>query len=190
MAIITISRLLGAGETTIVPAIAERLGWQVADQSVVRREAELTGMSLPDAVFWDERDPGFHDRFHKSGASIAAFVDASREVMQQLATEGNVVVVGRGGNLLLRDWANALHVRLIADMPFRVRRVMEARWVTDKAAADLIAESDRKRNAYFRHVFHVDWNDPSLYDIVLKTDRVGIESAVDIIEAAAAAMTV
>lgn len=184
MPIITISRFLGAGETTIAPAVAERLGWRVADQSVVRREAELSGMSLPDAVFWDERDPGFHDLIRKSEPSISAFIQASREVMRQLAEEDRVVIIGRGGNLLLRDHPDSLHVRLIADTPFRVRRVMEARWVTDQAAHELIAESDRRRAAYFRHVFHVDWNKPELYDLVIKVDRVGIASAIDIVCAA------
>lgn len=50
MDIITASRELGAGETTIVPALAARLGWQMANQSILDREAKITGSTLPYAV--------------------------------------------------------------------------------------------------------------------------------------------
>lgn len=181
MGIITVSRELGAGETTIAPALAARLGWRVADQSVLSREAEITGVSLPHAAHWDEHDPTFVERLHGQGPEFAAFLKTSRQVMQELAAEGNVIIVGRGGNLLLRGHPDTVHVRLTADMPFRIRRVMEVRWVNEGPAREIIAKSDRNKALYFRHIFQVNWADPRLYDLVIRTDVVGIERTVDLL---------
>jgi cytidylate kinase len=181
MGVITIARQLGAGETTIAPAVAARLGWKVADQSILDREAEITGINLPHAMIWDEHDPTFVERLHGLDPEFAAFLHSSRQVMQELAAQDNVIIVGRGGNLLLRGHPNSLHIKLIADMPFRIRRVMEIRWCSEQVAKELIAKNDRNRALYFRHILRVDWNDPMLYDMVLRTDLLGIERVVDIL---------
>jgi cytidylate kinase len=181
LGIITIARQLGAGETTIAPALAVRLGWKVADQSILNREAEITGISLPHAAQWDEHDPSVIERLHGQGPEFAKFLQTSRQVMQELAAEGNVVIVGRGGNLLLRGHPNALHVRLVADMSFRVKRVMEIRWVAEDVARSLIQRHDRNSALYYRHVFHADSDDPMHYDMVLRTDVLGVERAIDVI---------
>ena len=181
MGIITISRQLGAGETAVAPALASRLGWQVADQSIMNREAEITGISLPHAMNWDERDPSLIDRLHGQGAEFVAFLNSSRQVMQKLAAQGNVVIVGRGGGLLLRGRPSALHVRLIADMPYRTKRVMEARRIDEHPAREIIARSDRNAALFYRHIFRADPNKSMLYDMVLRTDVLGVEQVVDIL---------
>ena len=181
MGVITISRHLGAGETSIGPALAARLGWQVADQSVLDREAEITGISLPQAAKWDEHDPTVLERIHGQGPQFAAFLHTSRQVLQELAAKGNVIIVGRGGNLLLRGYPSSLHVRLIAELPYRIRRVMEVRWCSEQVARDIIAKSDRNKALFYRHILRIDWNDPMHYDIVLRTDILGIERIVDIL---------
>lgn len=181
MGIITISRQLGAGETSIVPALASRLGWSVADRSIMNRESEITGLSLPRALKWDERDPTLIDRLHGCGAEFASFLDASRQAMRELAAKGNVAIIGRGGNFLLRGYPDSLHVRLIAGMPYRIRRVMEVRWITEEAAKLVIAKNDENAELFHRHVFHSTPGDPMLYDLTLRTDVLGIERIVDLL---------
>jgi cytidylate kinase len=181
MGVLTISRHIGAGESTIAPALAARLGWKVADEGILDRQAQITGAGLLGAAKWDEKDPSFLEWLHGKGPEFAAFLKSSRQTMQELAAAGNVIIIGRGGNLLLRGRPDALHVRLIADMPARVRRVMEKRWCGEQVARETIAKSDREKALYYRHVMRVDWNDPMLYDMVLRTDIVGIERVVDIL---------
>lgn len=181
MGIVTISRQLGAGETAVAPALAKRLGWDIADQSIMNREAEITGLSLPRALRWDEHDPSFIDRLHGQGPEFAAFVGSSRQVMQELAARDNMVIIGRGGNLLLRGHPNTLHIRLIADMPYRVKRVMEVRWIDEHPAREVIAKNDANAAHFYRSIFRADPNDPMLYDMVIRTDIVGIERVVDLL---------
>lgn len=181
MGIITISRQLGAGETSVAPALAARLGWTIADQSIMNREAEITGLSLPHALRWDEHDPSLIDRLHGQGTEFAAFLNSSRQVMQELASQDNVIIIGRGGNFLLRGHPDTLRVRLIADMPYRIKRVMEVRWINEQPAREVIAKSDHNAALFYRHIFRADPTDPMLYDMVLRTDILGIERVVDLI---------
>ena len=62
-----------------------------------------------------------------------------------MAERGDVILVGRAGNCFLRDDPRAFHVRLVAPLPVRLRRVMEYRWVRESVAKKLIAESDAQR---------------------------------------------
>jgi cytidylate kinase len=181
MGIITISRQLGAGETSVSPALAARLGWSIADQSIMDRESEITGLSLPKALRWDERDPSLIDKLHGQSAEFASFLTSSRQVMQEFAAKGNVIIIGRGGNYLLRGHPDTLHVRLIAGMPYRIKRVMDIRWISEQPAKEVIAKHDNNAMLFHRHVFRADPDDPMLYDMVLRTDILGIDRIVDLL---------
>jgi cytidylate kinase len=181
--VITLSRQIGAGETTIAPAVAERLGWECVDHKILDREVEETGLILPYVVHYDERLPGRIDAWGHPDEAERYFA-ALRRIAATFAAVGKVVLVGRGANFLLGE-ADALHFRLIADMPYRIRRVMEVRWVNEGPAKEIIARSDRDRAEFVRHYFKADWDDPVHYHAVLNTSMMGMETVVDrIVDAA------
>ena len=97
-----------------------------------------------------------------------------------------MVIVGRGANFILKD-RDALHYRLIADMPFRIRRVMEVRWVNEAPAREIIRQSDRDREEFIRHYFQADVNNPEHYHAILNTSMIGIETVIERMVAAARA---
>lgn len=183
MGVITISRQIGAGETTIAPAVAERLGWKCIDRQILDRAVEETGIALPYVAHCDEKAPG---RKEDEGVphQQERYFAALQRIVREFAAAGDAVIVGRGANFLLRDW-DALHYRLIADLPFRIRRVMEVRWVNEGPARDIIAQSDRDRAAFVRHYFDADVNDPEHYHAILNTSRMGIETVIERIVSAA-----
>lgn len=185
MGIITISRQIGAGETTIAPAVAERLGWECIDRQILDREVEETGLALPYVVHYDERIPGKIEAWRHPHEAEKYFA-ALKRILEEYAQRGNVVIVGRGANFILQDH-DALHFRLIADMPFRIRRVMEVRWVNEGPAREIIAQSDREKAEFIRHYFHAEWDDPVHYHAVLNTSRLGIETIIERMVAAAKA---
>jgi cytidylate kinase len=183
MGIITISRQIGAGETTIAPAVAEKLGWECVDKQILNREVEETGITLPYLVHFDERMPGKGETIPFSHDAEKYF-HALKEIIQGYARKGNVVLVGRGANFILKD-DDALHYRLIADLPYRIRRVMEVRWVNEGPAREIIEQSDRDRAGFVRHYFQADWDDPLHYHALLNTSRLGIETVIERIVTAA-----
>jgi len=87
-----------------------------------------------------------------------------------------VVFVGRGAGFILRD-RPCVHVRLVAETAFRVRRVMQVRWVGEDQAMAMIRANDEERAAFHRRFFGVDWNDPTHYHATLCTSLAGPEQA-------------
>ncbi len=183
MGIITISRQIGAGETTIAPAVAERLGWECIDHKILDREVEETGIKLPYVVHYDEHAPGLLESWQHPQEAERYFHALTR-IMKEFADQDNVVIVGRGANFILKEY-DALHFRLVADMAFRIRRVMEVRWVNEGPAREIIRQSDHDRAAFHRHYFKADWDDPLHYHAVLNTSKLGIEATIERILAAA-----
>lgn len=177
MGIITISRQIGAGETTIAPAVAERLGWETLDQKIMDRQVEEAGATLPRVAHYDERAPGVIEAW-RHPIEPQKYFQALKRVMGGIAARGNVVIVGRGGNFLLKE-ADAIHVRLVADLAFRLQRVMELRWVNEGPAREIIEKCDRERAAFVRHYFGADVDDPLHYHMILNTSLLGIEGVIE-----------
>lgn len=183
MGIITISRQIGAGETTIAPEVARRLCWECVDRQILDRQVEETGIALPYVAHLDERSPSRLERDQKPESAERYFA-ALKRILTEYADRGNVVIVGRGANFILKD-RDALHYRLIADMPFRIRRVMEVRWVNEAPAREIIRQSDRDREEFIRHYFQADVNNPEHYHAILNTSMIGIETVIERMVAAA-----
>ena len=93
--------------------------------------------------------------------------------MRELADHGDVILVGRGGNCFLKDDPRAFHVRLVAPMAVRCRRIMEYRWVREAVAKKQVAESDTQRRRYYESYFGIDWSNPLEYHITVNSGRLG-----------------
>jgi cytidylate kinase len=84
----------------------------------------------------------------------------------------------------LRNDRRAFHVRLVAPLPVRLRRVMEYRWVRESVAKKLVAESDAQRRSFYESYFGVDWASPLEYHVTVNSGRLG-PAALDLVSFAA-----
>lgn len=98
--------------------------------------------------------------------------------VRDLAERGNVVVVGRGGQVLLADFPHTLHVRAIAAEGSRAAAVAAELGLEDEAALEHVRRADEHRADYLRDNYDHDINDPGLYDLVVRLDRVDAERVV------------
>jgi CMP/dCMP kinase len=181
--VLTLSRELGAGEQGFPPTLGERLGMQVYDRELLEQEAVRLGVPESELEKIDERGAGIFQRFHP-GSIYQRYFEVLGQLMRELAERGNAILVGRGGSRFLRDDPRAFHVRLVAPMPIRVRRVMEYRWVQEGIAKKLIAGSDGRRSSFCESYFGADWSSPMEYDITVNSGRLGL-TAVEAVELAA-----
>ena len=104
---------------------------------------------------------------------------------------GNVVIVGRGGQALLADQPDVLHVRVVAPDEERIQRVKEELRLARQAfkadievrrdAQDRIAMRDAASAEYLRRFYNIRWDDPQHYHMVLNTGKLSVEQAVDLI---------
>jgi len=181
--VLTLSRELGAGETGFAATLADRLGMHVCDRELLEREAAGLGVDEAEMEKIDEQPAGIFKRF-QPGSIYQRYIAAVEQIIRELAQRGEVILVGRGGNCFLRDDPRAFHIRLIAPMPVRLRRVMEFRWVRESVAKKLIAESDAQRRSFYEGYFGVDWANPLEYHITVNSGRLG-PTAVDLAALAA-----
>jgi len=181
--VLTLSRELGAGETQFAATLAERLKMHVYDRELLEQEAAALGIPEAEMEQIDEQPASIFKRF-RPGSIYQRYIEALEQIMRQLAQRGEVILVGRGGNCLLRDDPRAFHVRLVAPMLVRLRRVMEYRWVREGVAKKLIAESDAQRRSFYENYFGVDWASPLEYHITANSGRLG-PAALELVSVAA-----
>ena len=117
------------------------------------------------------------------------YVSTITGVIEALAEGGNVVLLGRGSPVILRDRPNSLHVLTMAPSDLRVQRVVRRDEISTEEARRRVHESDRGRCAFHRKFFKVDPDDPSLYDLIIHTRRLSFEAGAELVVAAAQALT-
>lgn len=117
-------------------------------------------------------------------ASLEGYVHMVGLVIRGLAREGNVLILGRGGQVLLKNFPGALHLQIVAPLAYRVQIVMERTSLDKRSAQSRIRASDRARADYIRRYHGADWLDPTLYHLTMNTAQIPLATAVDLIIAA------
>ncbi|HSP56323.1 MAG TPA: cytidylate kinase-like family protein [Dehalococcoidia bacterium] len=119
--------------------------------------------------------------------SDAVYLKTMTLVIEELAAGGNIVLLGRGSQMILKDMPAALHVLCTAPQKLRAYRVAERDAIGIHEATHKTTDSDRAQSAYYRKFWKVDFEDPKLYDITFDTSRLSYEIAADLVAAAARA---
>jgi len=94
------------------------------------------------------------------------------ETVLHLADAGNVILVGRGANLITARMPNVFHVRLIGSLEIRTKRIQNLKSLTAEEAARFVAQQDRARGRYVKAHFHVRLEDPLHYHLVINTNLI------------------
>lgn len=168
MACITISRELGSLGTWIAREVADTLGYKMVWREVINEAATRAGAPDVALAMIDDLDLL---GLRPSTKQRRAYREAVHRVIEELAEAGDVVIVGRAGQVVLGHRPCVLHVRIIAPFDLRVQRLIERNRIAAEAVRARIKESDHTRRTYLRQNYHVDWNDPELYDLVINTAR-------------------
>ena len=117
------------------------------------------------------------------------YIQAIREVIKDLASRGNVVVVGRGSYIILSDTPGVLRVGVVARLEDRIATIMERERLDRDRAEKTVSARDKARTIYFRRFFGVAEPDsPELYHLVVNTSDVSLEYATDLVIQAADAL--
>lgn len=184
MTIIMVSRGTFGGDEGLAERVAERLGYRCLSREELLIEsakqfavgAELLSNAL-------DNKPGFLKMAKRERLRYIAY---ARATLCRVVRDDNIVYHGQVGHLLINGIPHVLKVRAIANMEFRIKAAMERHGFSREEAIKFIEKADGDRAKWVRHVYHVDWCDPSLYDIVVNVARIGIPTATDIVLDAAA----
>ncbi len=182
MAVITVSRQVGSLGTEIARETARCLDYEYVDREKLEQLLKGFGFPEPEMEKFDEKKPPFWDSL---SLERRKFLHATQAVLYDLASKGRVVIVGRGGQVLLKEVPGTLHLRIIAPFEKRVKRMVETGGFDDKQAARFLRQSDQDSFGYIQTFFHANWDDPSVYDLIINTADLSVETAAKIITDAA-----
>ena len=100
-------------------------------------------------------------------------------MVNELSQVGNVVIVGRGASIILKDDQDTLKIGMVADKSERINRISQ-RYKVDSEKAELIIDTrDKARQVNFKNMFGIDDPDsPNIYDVVINTSKVSIKDSV------------
>ena len=188
--IITIGRQHGSNGHAVAETLAKRLNIPCYSKEIVDRTARDSNFSHEVIRSYDEKRispfmaPSTHffgmDEGFRLNMQIAS---AQFEAIRSLADEGDAVFVGRCADYVLRSREDLVRIFLMADMPYRIKTVMERKSLSRDQAKKLIREVDKDRSSYYRYYTDQTWGDSGCYDLCLNVGRVGIEGAAETIEA-------
>ena len=181
MAIITISRQAGSLGDEIAKAAAEKLGYEYIEKSQISKVLSGLGFSLSDIDKYDEKRPSLWQNLTIQKELLAYLF---RAAVYELAARENVVIVGRGGQVILKDIPGILHVRVIAPYATRVRRLMEQKEYEEKTAEQVIRQNDHDSSGFLSTYFRTNWEDSELYDLVINTRALTLNESVELIASA------
>jgi peroxiredoxin/cytidylate kinase len=203
--VITISKQEGSGGDEIAIKVSQILGYAYFDKGLMSSEAKNLGISEDDIADFSEDDykvkslvdkillrkkPVAVSSSLKDSALIRKTLDeeeclsAIQAVINSLASRGKTVIVGRGGQAILKNKAGVLHVRIIASSSLRAERIMKSRGLNREDALKLIKDNDQATSEYLRRFYNIDWEDPEVYDLVLNTGKIDLDTAAHVIASA------
>ena len=184
MAILTISHEMGSGGAEIGMALATRLAYTYVDNEELLARAQRYGLGEERLARLVEDRPSWVERFD---AETRRCILALQAVLYEFAQADNVVMIGGGGQWLLRGVPHALRTRIVAPFPERVTRLTATlsaqgrERVTPKTVAQFIRRDDIQKAARMRYLFDADVKDPGLYDVLINTAAFSRDAAVTLL---------
>ena len=112
------------------------------------------------------------------------YLKATQEILKKLASHPGVILLGRGAQVIFKNRTDALHIRLVAPLNIRIKRIQELLKLSAKEAAKHVTDIDRSRAAYLRDFYGVDVNDSVYYHLTINSGLMDYGQALDIIKRA------
>jgi cytidylate kinase len=200
MPVVTIARETGAGGAEVGRLLADRLGADLVDGSLIDEVARRLELPREDVADRDEQPRSMLERLLRglalaqgpigADASLVtdlppdphdAIVALTAQVIGEAARSGKAVIVGRGAGFVLADLPGAVHVFLCAPVEVRARRLALLWGVDEATARQRLVADDAKRRAYVREVHGHEWRDPHHYDLAIDTGRVSYADAAELV---------
>ena len=187
--------MYGSGGNAVGEEVARRLGCPCYNRQIIDQTARQMGyttdfveaneQNLSTGRLWELifADSGIPASMNPSKED-AIYVSQSRTI-RELAHNSPCVIIGRVGNWILRDDPHVLRVFIMSGRDFAVKQIVEKLHLSEEEAAKKIERVNTGRANHYWHYTGKQWTDIGGYDIVVNTERTGIDGAVDMILRAA-----
>ncbi len=188
ISVITISSEPGSGGQIISEALAKLLDCHLFNRDIIKEIADSADISTSVIESIEkERLSGIEDFIasivNKRYLWPGVYLEHLMRVVSVIGKHGNAVIVGRGANFILPP-KERLSVRIVSPIDVRIRNIAGLYNVSEEEAKKRVNMREARRKAFIRKSFNADVSDPINYDLVINTEYISFESAIEIIRSA------
>lgn len=186
--IVTISREPGSGGVVVAQQLSEKLGFEVFHQEVLHEMAKQAEISKQFLATLDERglsvlEDWLTSLVHERHLWPDQYLRHLMNVIGTIGKHGRAIVIGRGANFILPP-EQRFRVRVTAPRRVRMENVAREYNLSQAEAKRRVINTESNRRAFIRKYFNADIADPTNYDLVINTESLQVDHAVNIIGAA------
>ena len=196
MAIITISKESSTEPEKVASIAAKKLGYEYIGKKLAAEIAKDLHLSEAEVKTFKQaslsRIIRFMDRYTCSLVQKvvdrehgclddANYYETTKKLVLNLYEADNMIILGWGGQCILRGKPNTLHVRLIKDENLKIEKIMNDYRINRLAAKKMIEREEKDSSSYIKHYFDEDWNGAHLYDLIIDMGKNSVEQAAEII---------
>lgn len=187
--IITIARGYGSGGREIGKLVADKLGIKYYDKDIITLTTEQSGntehyvenneQKIANSAFYN-----FYSQFYYEGAESTKcdkLFNDEKNVMIDLASKGDCVILGRLGNFIFKDYKNALHIFIDSNLENKIARVMKRDNLSENDSKAKIKRVETERKNHCKHFSNKEWGVTSTYDLTLNSSKYSVDKIADII---------
>jgi cytidylate kinase len=190
---ITISRMCGAGGRTVASKLVEYLqphtpagrSWTIFDKKLIEQVLADHHLSKRLVEFLPEDHKSLVAELIENLRGLhpptSTIVEQTVETIWNLAAAGQVILVGRAANVITEKLDNVYHVRLVGSLENRIARVEEVYELGRNDAREFILAQDAAKRRYMKEYFGREIDDPTLYHLIINTDKISYEQAARLI---------
>lgn len=136
---------------------------------------------LGSALSMDYEDQYIDPNSASKNLSSSVLMDKTRMIIERLAEKDNIVIVGRGANIILKGWTNAIHIGVVCTNEHRIQYLMNKHHFDDEKALKELTTNEKARQKYFMEAFDCNPNNPELYHLVINMSTQKVESATELV---------
>lgn len=177
---VSISRQSGSKGDEIARLLAAKLQFEFVDEEEIHRLAESCDNDYKNICSTYEQE-SFRSIVERFSFDKPAYRSLFEGLNYELASRGNVVMVGRGIQVVLKAIPGILHVRIVAPEEDRVKSIAKQQKISQHDALDFIQKQDSRRRHLIKSIYSFDLDDPMLYDLILNTSFYSDEPATEIL---------
>ena len=194
MAVITISKEYASYSEVFAQKLAAALGYTLFDKDLIAATAKELGISQSETTYFKkEQESRFLSLFDKYAALQDAvdrsygridnkvYYEAVSRLVSKAAQNDNTIIMGWGGQCILKDHSRAVHVRIVKKPEERIAWLKKKLMMDERSAQDLIERQDEESAAYTKHAFNQAWDDSHLYHFVFNLSKVSVEDTVSLL---------
>ena len=178
MSAISISRQMGSRGDELAQQVAKQLNWRCIGYELINQAALAAG--APHVALAEIDELGFFN-LKPTTEERQAYQSQVERIIRELASEGEIIILGRGGQIILHDQPNVLHLRIVAPLETRVAWLQQEKHFPADVAQICLAQSDRVRTRYLWQNYGKHLDDPTLYHLIINTGLFTLPQAVDLV---------